>query len=212
VTSPAHRAATGFLRGALIALAAQVVAPAMASVCAGFPAGAAFAAAVRIVVPLAGMALAGAVGAEALVVGRRGILTFAVGGLAAGVVLLVAAPNLAGLTGHENPAVVLPYAVATSAVAFASLGTIGASGLSAEDGFPCSRAECSLGSAVAFGGGGAIGGLVGVIPFLAARAGVNWPDLASQFIWLASSIGALAVPLCLGGAALARTSDRRSTR
>jgi hypothetical protein len=196
MTSPAHRAAVGFFQGGLVAVVAQVVASPLAGAVAAVSAWSPLAPLVRILIPLAGLAVAGAVGGEAMERGRRGVRSFALGGLAAGVVLMTASPNLSGLTGYENPLIVLAYATTTAAAAFGILGFVGGLGL-----VRTARAR----AAVAFAIGGAAGGLLGTVPFLLARygpAGAAGP--VAQFVFLASAVGSIAVPLALGGALTAR--------
>jgi hypothetical protein len=192
MTSPSHRASMGFLRGAFIAVVAQVVtAPLAAGV--GSLSLSQLAPVVRALLPVAGFALAGAVGGEALGVGRQGASAFAAGGLLAGVVLTIAAPNLSGLTGHENAAIVLAYAVATFAAAFGLCGGVAGAIL---------RGGVAGRSAAAFSAGGAIGGVACILPFFLARLGAE--SLVLQFAWLASSVGSIAIPLALGGGLTAR--------
>ena len=199
MTSPAHQAATGFLRGALVAVVSQVTsAPLAAAVAMVLPA---LGPAVRLIVPLAGFAAAGAVGGDALGAGPRGVRAFSVGCFVAGVVLSATSPPLSGLTGHEDPAVVIPYAAVTYGAAFGLGGCVGGALLGAGRAAP---------AAVAFGGAGVIGGIVSLVPYLLGRFGASGPiALAVQFLGLASSIGAVAIPLCLGGSLLARARPVR---
>ncbi len=96
MSSPAHRAALGFLRGGLIAAVSLALTPALGAVAAaaaqaGWPARA-----IQFLLPLAGFAFGGAVGGEALGFGSRGAIGFGCGGGAAGLVLLLTAPTFRG--------------------------------------------------------------------------------------------------------------------
>jgi hypothetical protein len=194
----------GFLQGALIAVVAQAAAQPLALAVGAVPGLGFLVPAVRVVVPLAGFAFAGAVGGEALGAGSLGAPAFAAGGLAAGVVLTFTSPNLSGLTGHENAAIVLAYAAGTSAVAFGLAGCVGGAILGQRI-----VAPATAGFALA----GALGGVVSVVPFLGARFGaVAASPLLGQFVWLASSVGAVAVPMCVGGALVARALHGRDGR
>ncbi len=195
MNSPAHRAALGFLRGGLIAAVSLVLAPALGAVSAailpsGWPVGL-----VQFALPLAGFAFGGAVGGEALGLGSRGAAAFGCGGGAAGLVLLVTAPQLQGLTGFEDPLVVVFYAVATSALAFGLMGLVGSLVV---------RRDKVGRVAALFAVGGIVGGLLGVLPFLVQRWGrPEWADLW-MFVTMACSIGSIVVPLVLGGSSAAR--------
>jgi hypothetical protein len=195
MSSPAHRAALGFLRGGLIAVVSLVAAPPLGALLAGivqstWPAGL-----VHVLLPFAGFAFGGAIGGEAVAVGSRGAIAFGCGGGASGLVLLLTSRQLQGLTGFEDPMVVVPYAIATSALAFGAMGLVG--GLVVRRG--------SVGRiTAAFAGGGAIGGLIGVLPFLVQRwGGPGWADLW-VFVTLACSVGSVVVPFMLGGSSAAR--------
>jgi hypothetical protein len=195
MSSPAHRAALGFLRGGLFAAMSLALAPALGAVAAaasqaGWPARA-----IRLLLPLAGFAFGGAVGGDALGFGSRGATGFGLGGSAAGLVLLLTSPHLQGLTGFEDPTVVVPYAIATSGLAFGAMGLVGSFVV---------RRDRVAGVAAGFAGGGLIGGLLGVLPFLVQRwAGPMWADLW-MFVTTACSVGSVVVPLMLGGASAAR--------
>jgi hypothetical protein len=199
VTSSAHQAATGFLRGALVAVVSQVTAAPLAAAVGMFlPA---LAPAARIFVPLAGFAAAGAVGGDALGAGPRGARAFSAGCFVAGVVLSVTSPPLSGLTGHEDPAAVIPYAALTFGAAFGLGGCVGGALLGA--------GRVAHASA-AFGGAGALGGIASLVPYLLARFGASGPSgLAVQFLGLVSSVGAVAIPLCVGGSLVARALAAR---
>jgi hypothetical protein len=204
MTSPAHRAAIGFLRGALIAVVAEALATPLAASLGSLSAMAPVSSVVRTLVPLAGFAFGGAVGGEALDAGRVGSLAFAVGGLATGVVLTFTSPHLSGLTGHEHAGVVLAYAAGTSSAAFGLGGWIGSAML---------RRGVSLPATAAFAAAGALGGVVGVLPFFLTRVGGReWLGLGMQFTWLTASIASIAVPLALGGALSARALHARRDR
>jgi hypothetical protein len=195
MNSPAHQAALGFLRGGLIAAVSLALAPALGLVLAAiFPSGwpAAF---VQFILPLAGFGFGGAVGGEALGLGSRGSTGFGCGGGAAGLVLLVSAPQLRGLTGFEDPLVVVPYAVATSALAFGLMGLVGS--------LVVGRDKVGRVAAL-FAVGGIVGGLLDVLPFLVQRSGgPEWADLR-MFVTMACSIGSVVAPLILGGISAAR--------
>jgi hypothetical protein len=196
MSSPAHRAALGFLRGGLIAVVSLVLTPALGTLAAalsmsGWPVGL-----MQFLLPLAGFAFGGAVGGESLGFRSRSTMAFGCGGTAAGLVLLLTDQNLQGLTGFENPRVVVPYAVVTSALAFGAMGLVG--------GLVVRRGRVGRVAAV-FAVGGAIGGLLGVLPFLVQRlGGPGWADLW-VFVTMACSIGSVVVPMATGGAAAART-------
>ena len=198
MSSPAHRAALGFLRGGLIATVSLALAPALGAVLAaifqsGWPIGL-----MQFLLPMCGFVLGGAIGGEAVGVGSRGAMAFGCGGGAAGLVLLLTAPHLQGLTGFENPRVVVPYAVATSALAFGVMGLAGS--------LVVRRGKVGRVAAV-FAVGGALGGLLGVLPFLVQRwGGPGWADLW-VFVPMASSIGSVVVPLMLGGSSAARNGS-----
>jgi hypothetical protein len=196
VTSPAHRAAIGFLQGALVAVAAEVVASPLAGSLSRIPAISPLAPAIRTLVPLAGFSVAGAVGGEAIGEGRLGTAAFAAGGLGAGLVLTMTSPHLSGLTGYEDALIVLAYAACTFALAFGLCGCLAGAIL---------RPDIVMRATAAFAFGGALGGLAGILPFLLARFGSAGPgDLLWQFVWLASSIASIATPLAVGGALTAR--------
>ena len=117
MSSPAHRAALGFLRGGLHR--GGVPGPRSRArrswhrLCRR-SAGSCKAA--QFLLPVAGFAAGGAHWrrrARPRVARRNGV---GCGGGAAGLVLLLTAPHLQGLTGFEDPLVVVPYAIATSAV------------------------------------------------------------------------------------------------
>jgi hypothetical protein len=195
MTSPAHQAALGFLRGGLIAAVSLMLNPAIGAVLAGVFHSGWPAELLRCGLPLAGFAFGGAVGGEALGVGSRGATGFACGGAAAALVLLVTAPHLQGLTGFEDPLVVVSYAVGTSALAFGASGLVGS--------LVVRRGKVGRVSAV-FAGGGAIGGLLWALPLLALPwTGPMWADL-SMFATMACSIGSVVVPLMVGGSSAAR--------
>ena len=193
--SPAHRAALGFLRGGLIAVVSLVASPPLGALLAGifqsgWPVGI-----TQVLLPMSGFVLGGVIGGEAVGVGSRGAIAFGCGGGAAGLVLILTAPHLQGLTGFEDPLVVVPYAIATSALAFGAMGLIGS--------VVVRRGKVGRVAAV-FAIGGAIGGLLGVLPFLVQRwGGPGWLDLR-LFVTMACSIGSVVVPLVLGGASAAR--------
>jgi hypothetical protein len=195
MSSPAHRAALGFLRGGLIAVVSLVAAPPLGALLAAifestWPAGL-----VQLLLPFVGFALGGAIGGEAVAVGSRGAIAFGCGGGAAGLVLLLTSPHLQGLTGFEDPMVVVPYAIAASAIAFGAMGLVG--------GLVVRRGNVGRITA-AFAIGGIVGGLLGVLPFLVQRwGGPGWVDLW-VFVTMACSIGSVVVPLMLGGAYAAR--------
>ncbi len=197
MTSPAHRAALGFLRGGLIATVSLVLAPALGALSSSVPPLGWLVNVAQFLLPVAGFAAGGALGGDALSLGPRGSVAFGCGGGAAGLVLLVSSPHLQGLTGFEDPLVVVPYAIATSALAFGTMGLIG--------GLVVRRGKVGRVAAV-FAAGGIVGGLLGVLPFLVQRwAGPTWADLW-MFVTTACSIGSLVVPLMLGG-----ISQRRGT-
>jgi hypothetical protein len=120
---------------------------------------------------------------------------FGCGGGAAGLVLLVTAPQLQGLTGFEHPLVVVPYAIGTSAAAFGAMGLIG--------GLVVRRGHVGRVTAV-FACGGVFGGLLGIVPFLMRRWALPGPADLWVFVTMAGSVGAVVAPFMLGGAAAAR--------
>jgi hypothetical protein len=194
--SPAHRAALGFLRGSLIAMVSLVLAPVLGGLASAFPAMAWPVRALQFLVPLAGFAFGGAVGGDALGLGLRTTAAFGWGGGAAGLVLVFTASNLQRLTGFEDPRVVVSYAIASSALAFGAMGLVGSLVVGRN----------KVGRVVAwFAGGGAVGGLLGVVPFLVQHwGGAWWTDLWA-FLSLACSIGSIVVPFVAGGATAARS-------
>jgi hypothetical protein len=196
VTSPAHRAAVGFLHGSLVIVVAQVVASPLATVLSSADALAPLVPIARALIPLVGFGLGGAIGGDALAAGTRGTFGCSVGAIAAGLVLTVTSPNLTGLTGHEPLSIVLAYALGTSSMAYALAGAVAGAILGRD-------LMCRFASA--FAAGGVAGGFVGVLPYLLARF-VALPSggLFSQFLWLACSVGGVCLPLCVGGAAAAR--------
>lgn len=196
MSSPAHRAALGFLRGGLIATVSLVLTPALGALASSVPTLGWLVKAAQFLLPVAGFAAGGALGGDALSLGPRGAMAFGCGGGAAGLVLFLSAPHLQGLTGFEDPLVVVPYAIATSALAFGAMGLIGS--------LVVQRGKVGRVAAV-FAVGGIVGGLLGVLPFLARRAGgPGWADLW-VFVTMACSIGSVVVPLMLGGASAARS-------
>ena len=195
MNSPAHRAALGFLRGGLIAVVSLALAPALGALASSVPTFGWLVKAAQFLLPVAGFAAGGALGGDALRLGPRGSMAFGCGGGAAGLVLLLTAPHLQGLTGFEDPLVVVPYAIATSALAFGGMGLIGS--------LVVRRGKAGRVAAV-FAIGGIVGGLLGVLPFLVQRwGGPGWADLW-LFVTMACSIGSIVVPLMLGGASAAR--------
>lgn len=153
----------------------------------------------RLAIPIAGFAWAGAVGGESLGCGPRGMVAFAAGGAAAGLLLVISSGNLAGLTGHENPLVVVTYGVTMSVLAFGATGLVG--------GLILRRGSTGV-IAAGFALGGAVGGMAGVIPFLVARFGpAGLPPLVAAFVALAASLGSVLLPLMTGGVVTARTLD-----
>jgi hypothetical protein len=192
--SPAHRAALGFLRGGLVAAVSLLLTPALGGVLAGVSQSGWPVELMRFVLPLAGFAFGGAVGGEALDVGSRGAMGFGCGGGAAGLVLLVSSPHLQGLTGFEDPLVVVPYGIVTSALAFGVMGLVGS--------LVVRRGRVRR-VVAAFAGGGLIGGLLGVLPFLVQRwVGPMWADLW-VFVTMAGSMGSVVVPVMVGGSSAA---------
>jgi hypothetical protein len=195
MSSPAHRAALGFLRGGLIAAVSLALAPLLGAFLAAtfqsrWPAGL-----MPVVLPLAGFAFGGAVGGEALGLRSRGATAFGCGGAAAGLVLLLTASHLQGLTGFEEPVIVVAYAIATSALAFGAMGLVGS--------LVVRRGKVGRVAAV-FAGAGMAGGLLGVLPSLVQRSsGPMWADMW-MFVTVACSIGSIVVPLMLGGSSAAR--------
>ena len=195
MSSPAHRAALGFLRGGLIAAVSLALAPALGAVLSAISPGSWTVGLTRFVLPLAGFAFGGAVGGEVLGLGSRGSMAFACGGAAAGLVLLLTASHLQGLTGFEDPVVVVPYAVATSALAFGAMGLVGSLVV---------RRGRIVRLVAVFACAGMAGGLLGVLPFLVQRwIGPMWADLW-MFVTMACSIGSVVVPLIVGGSSAAR--------
>jgi hypothetical protein len=195
MTSPAHRAALGFLKGGLIAVVSIVIAPELGPLATAFPLLGWLVRVVQFLLPLVGFAFGGAIGADALGFGSRTTLAFGYGGGATGLVLRLAAPNLQRLTGFEDPFLVVTYGVVSAAVAFGATGVIGS--LTARRG--------KVGRVTAgFVVGGAIGGFIGVAPYLAQRWHAGWPLDLWSFVSFACSIAAVAVPLVIGGSIAAR--------
>ena len=195
MTSPAHRAALGFLSGGLIAVVSLALTPALGAVAAAVSHEGWTARMTQLLLPLAGFVIGGAVGGAALDVGSRGATGFACGGGAAGLVLLLTAPHLQGLTGFEDPLVVVPYAIGTSALAFGAMGLVGS--------LVVRRGKVVRVVAI-FAVGGAIGGLLSVLPFLVQRwSGPVWADLW-MFVTMGCSIGSVVVPFMVGGSSAAR--------
>ncbi len=195
MSSPAHRAALGFLRGGLIATVSLVLTPALGALASSVPSLGWLVTAAQFLLPIAGFAAGGALGGDALSLGLRGVAAFGCGGGAAGLVLLVTAPQLQGLTGFEDPLVVVPYAIAASALAFGAMGLIGS--------LVVRRGKVGRITA-AFAIGGIVGGLLGVLPFFVQRwGGPGWVDLW-VFVTMACSIGSIVAPLMLGGSSAAR--------
>ncbi len=185
----------------MIAVVAQVVATPVAAAVSAVSWLAALAPAIRAAIPLAGFALGGAVGGESLEAGRRGSAAFGCGGFAAGLVLAVTSPNLLGLTGYEGSFIVVTYAVAAFSGAFAVFGCIGAAALGRGG---------TVRATAAFAAAGAVGGVVDVLPFLVAHAGrpgASGPGF--DLLFLASSVGAVAVPFVTGGSLTARAVSGR---
>jgi len=196
MVSPAHRAALGFLRGSLIAVVFLVLTPALGALASSVPTLGWLVKTAQFLLPVAGFAAGGAFGGDALSLGSRGALAFGCGGGVAGLLLLLTSPHLQGLTGFEDPVVVVPFAVATSAVAFGAMGLVGS--------LVVRRGKVGRVAAV-FAAGGAAGGLLGVVPFLVLRWGSpGWADLW-VFVTMACSIGSVVVPFMLGGSAAARS-------
>ncbi len=195
MNAPAHRAALGFLRGGLIAVVSLALTPALGALASSVPALGWLVKTAQFLLPMCGFVLGGAIGGEAVGAGPRGSMAFGCGGGAAGLVLLLTAPHLQGLTGFEEPLVVVPYAIATSALAFGAMGLIGS--------LVIRRGKVGR-IAAAFAIGGIAGGLLGVLPFLVQRwGGSGWPDLW-VFVTMACSIGSVVVPQMVGGSSAAR--------
>jgi hypothetical protein len=196
--SPGHRAALAFLQGALVAAVADLAGVPLASALGTVDFLAPAVGTVRTIVPILGLVLAGAMGGEAI--GRRWAVGCASGGAVAGGLLSLTAPHLQGLTGFEDPVIVVGFSLGTSAAAY------GLWGLTA--GAIASRSIAWRAAGV-FAFGGALGGLVTIVPFLVPRtASTLAGSAATQFVWLASALGGLAVPLAVGGALLAGAVSR----
>ena len=189
-----HRAAVAFAQGALVAAVSQVAAHPLDVAVASLPGLGWLAPGVRVLVPVAGLALAGAMGGQAI--GGRWGTGFAAGGGVIGLLLLPAAPQLQGLTGFEPPLIVASFASVTSAAAFGIGGVVASL---------VARRGLALRAGLAWALAGAVGGLLGVSPFLVGRW---WPGAADgavgQILWLACSLAALVVPLAAAGAWTAR--------
>jgi hypothetical protein len=199
--SPAHRAALGFLQGGLISVVALALPAAVGPVAAALSLPASVVALARTLVPLLGFGAGGAVGGESLGFGFRGSVAFGAGGVVAGLVLLVTAPNLRGLTGFEPPLVVAAYGVLSSVAAFGADGAIA--------GLLVRRGRVPWVTA-GFAAAGALGGLLGVAPGLAARSDGGWLPELRMFFGLACTIGSIVAPLVIGGSASARTWSEKS--
>jgi hypothetical protein len=195
MTSPAHQAALGFLRGGLIAVAALAITTPLGAMAASLFQWGWLAEMVRWLLPLTGFALGGAVGGEALGLGSRGAIAFGCGGGAAGLALQLTAANLQGLTGFEDPLTVVAYGVLSAGAGFGATGVI-ASLIVGRRGIPAVTAGFAV--------GGAIGGLLGVVPFLVQHAHAAWPPEVMMFTSLACSIGAVVLPFMAGGIVAAR--------
>jgi hypothetical protein len=195
MSSPAHRAALGFLRGGLIAVLSLAVAPALGAALAsifqsGWPVGI-----MQFLLPMCGFVLGGAIGGEAVGVGSRGATAFGCGGGAAGLVLLPTSSHLQGLTGFEDPLAVVSYAIVTSALAFGAMGLVGS--------LIVRRGKVSRIAAV-FAVGGVVGAMLGVLPFLILHRGGAWWSEFQVFLTLACSIASVVAPFMVGGAAAAQ--------
>ncbi len=196
MSSAAHRAAVAFLQGGLAAVVAQVVGPPIGGAIAAVTGFSPLAGLVRTLLPVAGFSAAGAVGGDAVGAGPRAARAFAGGGALTGLVLTATSEPLSGLTGYENPAVVIAYAVITSTFAYGVGGALATAILRKRTILP----------AAAFAAGGAAGGVLGVLPFLLSRWG-SIEGAAGQLIWVATAIGSVLVPLACGGALTARALD-----
>jgi hypothetical protein len=189
--SPSHRAALRFLRGGLVAVVALLVPSQFGFISRESPALAALVTILRIVVPAAGFAAGGAVGGAALGRGARGVWASSAALLVTGLVVTAVAPHVQGLTGFENPAVVMAFAASATGGAFALGGAVLAALLDARH-LPRITAG--------FLAGGAAGGVVTVLPSVLAASLAGWPADAQLFLRLACSLAGLLGPFAVAGA------------
>jgi hypothetical protein len=191
LSSPAHRAGLRFLRGGLIAIVALLVPSQLGGWAREWPAIAPLIAASRLAIPALGFAAGGVVGASALGRGGRGAAAFGAGFGLTGLLLSFTAPLLRNLSGFENSWIVVPYAAASTAAAFGLGGVIGALALEP-------RQVVMMGTG--FAAGGALGGLVSVLPSLSSASMAGWPSDAQLFVRLLCSLTGLLAPFAIGGA------------
>ncbi len=155
----------------------------------------------RTGLPLAGFVVGGMVGAGAVTHGARGRLGFGAGFGVAGLILTPLYGNLQGLTGREHLGVVLGVVLPGFMLAYGTAGLIG--GRLTSNSRSVRRA-----SSVGFAFGGAIGGLLILVPFFLSKAGWRLGGLAGLLAVTCSTVGAFVVPNAIGGAWLGRALDR----
>lgn len=185
-----HRSALWFLRGGLVAVVALLVPSQVGVVSRDVPALQPLVSFLRIAVPALGFAAGGAIGGSSLGVGRRGMFASGAAFLVTGVGLTLLAPSLTGLTGFEDPLTVLAFAGAGTAAAFASGGAVLALLLARRQVVPLSAG---------FLAGGAVGGVISVLPAVLAAALGAWPADLQLFMRLACSLVGLLGPFAVAG-------------
>lgn len=199
LSTPGHQSAVAFVRGGLVAIVALLAPARVTALLEGLGAPGFSGAVVRLLLPVLGFAAAGAVGGASLGAGGRGVRAFSVGGLASGVMMSQVWPQLSGLTGHEPPASVALFAVVSWAAAFGAGGLVSAWVLRLRGGLRLA-ATCAI--------GGALGGLVFVLPSLLGPLGFReMSPLARLAVSTLSSIVGLLVPFGVEGAAAGRAVD-----
>jgi hypothetical protein len=199
LASASHRVGVRFLRGGLVAVAGLLVSSQLGVVTRGTPALEPLVALVRVAIPLAAFALGGAVGGAALSRGRRGVVACAASFLLTGLALSLAAAPLRGLTGFEDPLIVLSFAAGTTGAAFGLGGVLLALLLERRLWVPI---------AGGFLAGGAAGGILAVLPAFLGPPLAGWPADVLLFVRLGCSLAGWLGPFAVAGAVAGRVLDR----
>jgi hypothetical protein len=149
-----------------------------------------------LIVPPVAFAASGAVAASAMGLGRRGRLWMTAGFAAAALTVAPAYGILQGLTGRESIVVAVLVIVPAFAVGFAAAAAAGALAIGVER---RAAAAVALRGALA----GSLGGLIALLPFLAAAARLlPGSSYARPALVVASALGCLILPYRLVGSAL----------
>lgn len=158
----------------------------------------------RTLIPLAGFVVGGTIGAGGVAKAARGRLGFAAGFGVAGLILTPLYGNLQGLTGREHLGVVMGVVLSGFSLAYGTAGLMGGRRLS-------NNPSVRRASGVGFTLGGAIGGLMILVPFFLSKADWRLGGYAELLAVTCSTVGAFVVPNVIGGAWLGKALDREET-